>query len=159
MLVVLLFRVVGAVRFRETLLCLQQNHAFTRQQKHERKTFEQLQLRLRRTQGFAEWWKAICEAADALGFAWVSLTVRYADGSIDASVWREPETPTNDFRLVTMTMPIIDSKTQRSLEFEIAIKVNGSLESASHRAGLFGRLVDECNLIWLGPTQRTSIET
>jgi UDP-GlcNAc:undecaprenyl-phosphate GlcNAc-1-phosphate transferase len=158
-LVVLLFRVVGAVRFRETLLCLQQNHAFTRQQKHERKTFEQLQLRLRRTQGFAEWWKAICEAAEALGIAWVSLTVKDVDGSVDASVWREPETPTNDVRLVTMTMPIIDSKTQRSLEFEIAIKVNGSLESASHRAGLFGRLVDECNLIWLGPTQRTSFET
>lgn len=143
LLVILLFRVVGAVRFRETALRLQQNHAIIRQQKHERKTFEQLQLRFRRTREFPEWWQAICEAAQALDFASVSLTVKGGNGKTGRSVWRESETPTDLSPLLTMTMPSSDVETNRSLKFEIAIKVNGSLESASHRATLFNRLIDE----------------
>jgi hypothetical protein len=37
-----------------------------------------------------------------------------------------------------------------AMEFEIAILVNGSLESAGHRATLFSRLIDEHNVVSSG---------
>jgi UDP-GlcNAc:undecaprenyl-phosphate GlcNAc-1-phosphate transferase len=143
LLVILLFRGVGAVRFSEAMLRLQQNHAITRQQKHERKTFEQLQLRFRRTREFPEWWQAICEAAKALDFASVSLTVKGGNGKTGRSVWRGSEISTDPSPLMKIKMPAVDVETTGSLEFEIVVKVNGSLESASHRATLFNRLIDE----------------
>jgi len=145
-LVILLFRVVGAVRFRDTILRLQEKHAIARQQKQEKKIFEHFQLRFRRTQGFPDWWEAVCEAADSLDFTWVSLTTTMPNGNTQTTVWRENSSPAEKIRVITVTFPMTDAVTQQLSEFEIAVKVNGSLESASHRAGLFSRLLDETSL-------------
>ena len=45
---------------------------------------------------------------------------------------------------MTMSFPIGNVAGCKSVEFEIAVLVNGSLQSANHRAGLFVRLAEEC---------------
>jgi UDP-GlcNAc:undecaprenyl-phosphate GlcNAc-1-phosphate transferase len=143
LLIVLLFRVVGAIRLRETLARLQEKHAWSRQERQEQKMFEQLQLQLRQVRNAGERWRAICEAAQGLELARVSLHVTNTDGSAETTVWRRPDTAMGFTRTITMSLPITSASDARSIEFEIAVLVNGSLESASHRAGLFSRLVDE----------------
>jgi UDP-GlcNAc:undecaprenyl-phosphate GlcNAc-1-phosphate transferase len=141
-LIVLLFRVVGAVRLGETLARLQEKSAYSRQERGERKAFEYLQLRLRQARDADQWWRAICEAAQRLELAWVSLQVTDAEGNTNVSVWRQ-NAPAESSRIITMTLPVEDTRHHRVVELEIAVLVNGCLESASHRAGLFSRLVDD----------------
>jgi hypothetical protein len=64
-------------------------------------------------------------------------------GDIDISVWRRPQTPPAPARVVTMNLPISDAHDHTLMEFEVAVLINGSLESASRRAGLFSRLIEE----------------
>jgi UDP-GlcNAc:undecaprenyl-phosphate GlcNAc-1-phosphate transferase len=142
-MIVLLFRAVGAVRLRETWARLRVKSAYSRQQREEQQAFENLQLRFRQVSGPAERWQAICEAAQRLDLAWVSLRVTGTSGGIDTSVWRRPQTPPTASRVITMNLPVNDARDNAVMEFEIAILVKGSLESASHRAGLFSRLVEE----------------
>jgi hypothetical protein len=79
-----------------------------------------------------------------LELAWVSLQATSADGSTETSLWRRQETPAGFARLMTMSFPIRNVSGWKSVEFEIAVLVNGSLQSANHRAGLFARLAEEC---------------
>jgi UDP-GlcNAc:undecaprenyl-phosphate GlcNAc-1-phosphate transferase len=154
-LIVLLFRAVGAVRLRETLAGLRANSACLRRERDERRTFEFLQLRFRQAGSDRDRWQAICEAAQQLELAWVSLRTTLADGSVDTSVWRRPGTPAKSPRIITMQLPIVDSRRNRVMEFEVAILVNHSLESASHRASLFNRLIEE-HASFHGTPQRRS---
>jgi hypothetical protein len=140
---VLLFRAVGAVRLRETWAHLRAKSAHCRQEREEQEAFEHLQLRFRQVAGPQERWLAICEAAQRLDLAWVSLRVTDPGGGIDTSVWRRPETPPTPSRVVTLSLPVNDARDDSLMEFEVAVLINGSLESASHRAGLFSRLVEE----------------
>jgi hypothetical protein len=144
LLLVLLFRVVGAVKFKDTLLRLQAKHTVARREKREKQAFEYSQLRFRRVHGFPQWWQAVCEAARRLDFLWVSLTVTNPDGSEDMFVWRREDAPPKTSRVVTVSLPLKRVQ-ERTMGLEIAVAANGSLESASNRASLFSRLVDEHN--------------
>jgi UDP-GlcNAc:undecaprenyl-phosphate GlcNAc-1-phosphate transferase len=148
-LIVLLFRVVGAVRLRETLARLRAISACSRRERQERAAFEHLQLRFRQIEDSAQRWGAICEAAQRLELAWVSLRVTGRDGSSSTSIWRRSDTPPKSSRIIIMSLPVEDAWHDSLMEFEIAVLVNGSLESASHRAGLFSRLIEEPALIGL----------
>jgi UDP-GlcNAc:undecaprenyl-phosphate GlcNAc-1-phosphate transferase len=66
-----------------------------------------------------------------------------ADGRAGRRVWRRTTIPAGFNRIMTMRLPITAASGGRSVELEIAVLVNGSLESATHRAGLFIRLMDE----------------
>jgi UDP-GlcNAc:undecaprenyl-phosphate GlcNAc-1-phosphate transferase len=143
LLLLLLFRVVGEVRLRETMSRLQQKYSLSQIRKHEQQTFEQLQLQFRRVTDSCEWWQAICEAARRMEFAYLSLQTTYDDGRSETEVWRPPSVPSDMSRLVRMTIPYGDGRKDVRQEFEIAIWANGSLEAASRRATLFGRLLDE----------------
>jgi UDP-GlcNAc:undecaprenyl-phosphate GlcNAc-1-phosphate transferase len=99
------------------------------------------------------WWQVLCAAAEQLELAWVSLQATNADGNTETSIWRRPNTSDKDrmaavhfARLMTLSFPIHNVAGKRSVEFEIAVLVNGSLRSANHRAGLFVRLAEECVL-------------
>lgn len=143
LLLVVLFRVVGAVRLRGTIEKLQDKYRMAQCKKKEIKTFEHLQLRFRRIGNQNEWWGAICEAANQMDFAWLSLKTTHNDGRIETAVWRGAETNANMSRIVRMTAPLPHNGGGAQQEFEIAIWANGSLETATRRASLFGRLLDE----------------
>ncbi len=142
LLVLLLFRVVGAVRLRETVAALQSKYALARRQKREQRTFEELELRFRRAQDGREWWEAVCDAGRGLDFAWVSVMIKDKDGNLDTRVWRGGRMTPPQSRVVTMNLPVRDLSEQTTMEFEVAIAADESLESAGRRGALFSRLID-----------------
>jgi len=143
LLIVLLFRVVGAVRLDETMARLRGKYADSRRQRSERDAFEYLQLRFRQVQGVQQWWQTVCEAADRMDFAWISLKVAHMDGRVEEEIWRAAASRPDLPRIVTMTIPLDYGDSDVSRQFEVAIRMNGSIEAASRRATLFGRLLDE----------------
>jgi UDP-GlcNAc:undecaprenyl-phosphate GlcNAc-1-phosphate transferase len=143
LLIVLLFRAVGSIYVGQTLARLQAKHAHARQERRERETFERLQLRFRQVRTAHDRWQALCEAAQQLELAWICVRVTHAEGGMDTSIWRRSTIPTGFDRLMTMNLPVKNGPAGRTVEVEIAVLVDGSLESASHRAGLFSRLLDE----------------
>ena len=143
LLIMLSFRAVGVVRFREAMGRLREKYAVAQRERKEQVTFEHLQLQFRRVSGATQWWQAICEAAERMDFAWVSLKKTYEDGRIETELWRAPHLYPNASRLVRTTLPFGDGQKDVRQEFEIAIWADGSLEAVSHRTALFSRLLDE----------------
>jgi len=143
LLLILLFHVVGGVHLRVTLLALQDKYMQARREKRERRAFEDLQLRFRLAHEPVAWWQAICDAGEGLDFAWVSLTAKDTAGRLDTRVWRSTSAMPKTAHVVTMSFPVTDVNTDTLLEFEIAITIDASLESAGFRGALFSRLVDE----------------
>jgi len=151
-LILLLFRAVGAIRLRETWARLHQKYACARQARDERQTFERLQLYVRVVRTPPQRWQAVCAAAEQLELAWVSLQVLNADGGVETSIWRRPSIPAGFARTMTICFPISNTSGKTCAECEIAVLVNGSLQSANHRAGLFARLAEECVRAANGPS-------
>ena len=146
-LIVLLFHIVGGIRIRESLASLRSHCQRSRRVQQEHRTFHDLQLRFRQVNGNGAWWQAMCEAAQKMDFAWVSLKTIHTDGRIDTEIWRRPDhSPADLSRLITMTIPFCNGSPDCRHELEVAIHVNGSYESASRRGTLFGRLLDESEL-------------
>lgn len=142
-LIVCLFRLVGVVRLRQTVARLRKKYEYSSHERGEQRAFEQLQLRFRQVRDAKQWREALCEAADRMDFAWVALKVIHADGQIDEEIWRSPRTPQDLSRIITFTIPLGWDATRASRHLEIAVRINGSMEGAGHRASLFGRLIDE----------------
>ncbi len=144
LLLLLLFCVVGSVRLHETIFGLQRKYEFSSQRWQEQMNFEQAQLYFRSAHNFSQWWQAVCEAAERMDFAWVSLKTKDKDGTERTEVWRLADsTPQDKSGVVVMNVPVRNHSIAGAMEFEIAILVNGSLESAGHRATLFSRLIDD----------------
>ena len=143
LLIALLFRVVGVVYLQRTVAGLQGKYCDVQQQRQQQRTFEHLQLRFRQVRDPGQWWQAVCEAADRMDFAWISLKTTWADGRIEEEIWRAPRTPSDLSRLVMMRVPLPRAAGGPQREFEIAICADGSLEAAGRRATLFSRLLDE----------------
>ena len=147
-LMLLLFNVVGSVRLRETISGLQKKYEIANMRKQEQIKFEDAQLHFRNAHTFDQWWTAACKAAERLDFAWLSLKSEGEDGTDLTEIWRRSDSKPELSRLVIMTIPLKNNGDKSPLEFEMAISVNGSLESAGHRATLFNRLIDEYSIIY-----------
>jgi len=143
LLLLLAFHSVGSVRLRETLVGLQRKYAIARRIQREIKCFEHAQLHFHNARTFETWWSAVCEAARRMGFAWVSLKTRDNDGIRRVESWRQSDTEPDGSDVIVMNVPIRGNGKGIRMEFEIAVKVNGTIESAGHRATLFSRLIDE----------------
>ncbi len=147
LLLLLAFHVVGSVRLKDTIAALQQKYAITQQVREEIKSFDSAQLHFRNARTYDQWWAAVCEAAQRMDFAWVSLKTQDKDGTIRTEVWRTTEAQPDISKVIVTTIPLADNGSGPSQEFEIAVSINGSYESAGHRAKLFGRLIDEHEVI------------
>jgi UDP-GlcNAc:undecaprenyl-phosphate GlcNAc-1-phosphate transferase len=141
-LLLVLFRVVGAVRLGETLTRLQERYRFSRRQRVQRTAFEHVQLRIRQARNATQWWQTICEAAGRMDFAWIALTTTGGDGRVETERWQSTAAATEGPRVLLVTIPFGESREGARREFEIAICVDGSLEDACRRASLFSRLID-----------------
>lgn len=143
MFLVGVFRLVGAVRLRESLATLQRTLWIGREIRQERRHFEESQLRLREAKSFEAWWQSVCEAAEKLEFLFLSLTI--ADGG-DASrvlVWQRPPMVPTTNSLLELSFLVRSDRFGQPLCIEAQVGVNGSLEAAGRRGALFGRLMDE----------------
>ncbi len=88
LLLLLVFRVVGSVRLRETIAGLKQKYAVTRQIKEEVRSFESLQLLFRRVQTLEQWWQALCLAADKMDFMSIKLPLKNSDNTHHTLSWQ-----------------------------------------------------------------------
>jgi UDP-GlcNAc:undecaprenyl-phosphate GlcNAc-1-phosphate transferase len=145
LLLVSLFRVVGAVRLSETIARLKEKYSLACQQRDDREMFELLELQFRQTYDGNQWWTAVCEAARRMDFAWVTLKTTREGCRVEEELWRPPDRKPDLLPIVTVTIPLKnghDPGTVRQLE--VGIWVNGSLalEAAGRRMTLFGRLID-----------------
>jgi UDP-GlcNAc:undecaprenyl-phosphate/decaprenyl-phosphate GlcNAc-1-phosphate transferase len=143
LIIMCLFRLVGGVRLRETWLRLREKYDQSVHQRSERKDFEYLQLRFREVDDAGQWRNAMCEAAERMDFAWISVKTTHADGRVDEELWRVPHDEPDLSKIVTFTIPLGAEDAAASRCLEVAIRVNGTFEGAGRRASLFGRLVDE----------------
>jgi UDP-GlcNAc:undecaprenyl-phosphate GlcNAc-1-phosphate transferase len=150
-LLVHLFRTVGAVRLGDSFYVLRQNLAIARDAKDERRTFEHLQLNIRRAKSFGEWWQAICLAAEKMDFSHISLGLTKRDGTSETLVWQSNETEGEaGIKALHLSVPICDRRSESGVQLDVKVRINGSLESAGRRAALFTRLMDEYSLEYLG---------
>jgi UDP-GlcNAc:undecaprenyl-phosphate GlcNAc-1-phosphate transferase len=142
LLLLAVFRMVGAVRLRETLARLQKRYKISQQQRVQKTAFEHAQLRFQQAHDISQWWQAICDTANQMGFAWVSLTRTCRDGHAQTEFWHASETKPAVPRILRMIVPYGNAREETKQQFEIAICVDDSLEDACRRASFFSRLID-----------------
>ncbi len=147
LLLLLLFRVVSSIRLQEAIAALQKKHAIAHQIKQETECFEQVQLHFRQAKTFDQFWQAVCEAADQLGFRKLRLPVKNGNNPNHILTWQRDDKEANQSKTIEMKIPIRGSSINSQLDIEIDVAISGSLESAGHRAALFGRLIDEYEII------------
>ena len=79
----------------------------------------------------------------------IKLPLKNSDNTHHTLSWQrngnEPDNP----ETLKMKIPIRGIKTDPRLNIEVDVNVNDSLESAGHRAALFGRLIDEHDTVGL----------
>ncbi|UCG57944.1 MAG: undecaprenyl/decaprenyl-phosphate alpha-N-acetylglucosaminyl 1-phosphate transferase [Phycisphaerales bacterium] len=139
----ILFRVVGAIRLGEAIVALRRRLDLRHQTHEEIDGFCSLQLQFDHARSPRAWWQALCSTADQLDFAWVSMTTTDREGNAETSVWRRPGAPSTSARVTIIRVPVQDLARTASIEVEAAVLTNGSIEGATRRASLFGRLMDE----------------
>ncbi len=146
LLLVLVFRIVGSVRLRETIAGLREKYAVTRQMNEEIRCFEVAQLHFRRAATFDDWWQALCLAADKMDFMSIKLPLTGSDKTPRVLTWQRDGNEADLPETVKMKIPIREIKAGPGCSLEVDVNVNGSLESVGRRTALFSRLLDEHNI-------------
>jgi UDP-N-acetylmuramyl pentapeptide phosphotransferase/UDP-N-acetylglucosamine-1-phosphate transferase len=152
-LLVTVFRSVGAVRFREAVSILRKNLHLSQTVRETRRSFEHAQLQMREARTIEEWWAAICSAGEKMDFVWLSLTQKSPGDLTNTFVWRNSNKELFQMPIVTMATPVHHFGSGTSVQVDVAVSVNGSLESAGQRMSLFGRLIDEHNVAGPWPAE------
>ncbi len=146
LLLALIFRFVGSVRLRESVLGLKKNFSVNKQRRQERLSFEQKQLMLREARSFQDWWRAVCTTVEEMDFTRMSMSVRNRDGTTRQLEWLCTEEPSGHQTVIRMTVPVHDRRAGERLPIDVDVSVNGSLEAAGRRVALFSRLLEEHSL-------------
>jgi hypothetical protein len=146
MLLILVFRLAGAVSLRQTLQGLKQKYASSHQRRQEVESYERVELHFRQAKTFETWWHAVCFAAEQMDFARVKLPLTNRDGSIRNLTWQRANASIDPAKLVQVTVPIRDRREGPSLQLNVGITTNNSLESAGHRTALLTRLMGRYDL-------------
>jgi UDP-GlcNAc:undecaprenyl-phosphate GlcNAc-1-phosphate transferase len=145
-LLILLFRIVGAVRFRDSITAIQRNICIARQTRHDRSIFERSVLRMREAKTFDGWWQAVCLAAEEMDFASLNLQADCRDGTIRDLSYRRQERELNSYEMINLVLPISHRRAGPPLRMEVAVHIDGSLEAAGRRVAFFSRLIEEHSL-------------
>ena len=141
--VVLVFRRVGAVRFREMLAGLRKKAHLNSQMQHERRHYERVELHFQKADTVEQWWKAICLAAETLGFR--GLYFSYINPNQTAShwVWHNPDPQVSRKGMISMAVPVYDPKTKTQHRLRVDVQPGDSFERAGRTLTLFARLIDK----------------
>ena len=149
LLLILVFRVVGSVRLKETIIGLQRKHTISQQIQDEIRDFEDAELHFRRVKTFNQWWKVVSTTADNMGFLSVSLPLINRDGNAHTLTWWQDDQDTNSDDVLKVSVPVRDRRAGPSLNLRIEVCRRSSLESAGRRVALFTRLMEEYDIVSL----------
>lgn len=144
-LLLLIFRLVGAVRPDEILTSIRKHSNLLQKQNLERKSFEESQLYFRKARTFDDWWAAVCTAAEKFQFADLILSMSNRDGSPHTLQWIFPGSLKDQY-IVEVKASIPDRRNGSSLSLVVRILQNGSLESIGRRVTFLLRLIEENGL-------------
>jgi len=147
LVLILVFRLLGAVRFRETVVRLKRKQAVSRQVKQEVESFEKIELYFQQAKTFEQWWKTVCHAADDMNFVKSSLLLNNRDGSTQILAWEKNDKHKIKHDIVEVNVPVRDRRKGLGLKLKVNVCVNGSVESVGRRIALFGRLLEEYGLV------------
>jgi len=136
-----IFRVAGAIRLKESLEALTTNLRISRQNKLDRRRFEEAQLRMMQAKGFYGWWRTLCMLAGNLGVKQVSLLVLSSRGDERLLTWHNPV----PCRAGTMRV-ILPRSEAAWLELQAEVSLDPCLEIAGQRVALFNRLLEDFSL-------------
>jgi len=149
-LLLTVFRSVGAVRLKETLDGIRHRTALNTKQRIERKAFEEAQLRFRNARTFDQWWECMCKAGEALDCSRICLEMATRDNGRRSFVWQKDQNGQSDplaaAEVLRLRVPIKDRRAGQTQQIEIDVMAADSMESAGHRATLFARLTEENGL-------------
>ncbi|MCF8070454.1 MAG: undecaprenyl/decaprenyl-phosphate alpha-N-acetylglucosaminyl 1-phosphate transferase, partial [Desulfobacterales bacterium] len=168
LLLVLMFRIVGSVRLRETMAGLRTKRAISGRARQEIKNFEEAQLHFRNAKNFDDWWASVCLAAEKLDFTSVTLPITNRDGTYRFLQWEAPAVSSNNLTLNHLTLnteikidslihlvvPVKDRRGQTPLRLQIETCSFQSVEAAGRRVALFSRLLEEHALMTLDPEDK-----
>ena len=138
------YRSVGSRPLRRLMDNIQQRLELVRQQRADQRKFEHAQLHFRDAKNLNQWWDCVCKAAKVFDFARISLELAsHQDNSKNLTWQKDQDTDNTLENLLEMRIPIRHQDAGPSLQMEIHINPNGSLENTGHRITLFTRLADE----------------
>lgn len=146
-IIILVFRIAGAVRLRETIKGLQKRYAIKRQMRAETRHFNEVMLYFDKARTFDQWWQAVCKGAEYLNFVWLSIGYTNTDGIVNTSIWRRRDSEIDLSNVAILTIPFFSQERSETIEIELAIAVDSSLESIGRRAALFSRFIEEYNIV------------
>lgn len=150
LLLILVFRVAGSVRLKETITGLQRKYMINHQMQNEIRNFEDVELHFRRVKTINQWWQAISTAAERMGFLSVSLPLTNRDGSTHTLTWLQNNQDTNSDDVLRVSVPVRDRRRSGpKLNLKIEVCSKGSLESAGRKVALFTRLMEEHDIVSL----------
>lgn len=157
LLLILVFRVVGSVRLKETILGLQRKHAISQQVQDEIRNFEDAELHFRRVKTFNGWWKAVSTTAKKMGFLSVSLPLTNRDGSAHTLTWWQDSQGTVSDDVLKVSVPVQDRRDGSSLNLRIEVCRRDSLESAGRKVALFTRLMEDHDIVSLPRDEKETL--
>lgn len=143
---ILMFRLTGAIKFRQTLEGFRRRYTNSCQRRREIENYEQVELHFQQAKTFTSWWHAMCFAAERMEFSRVRLPITNRDGSRRNLIWEKETTGFDSENLVEVTVPVRDRRAGSALELNVGINAGGSLESAGHRTELLTRLIERYGL-------------
>jgi UDP-GlcNAc:undecaprenyl-phosphate GlcNAc-1-phosphate transferase len=148
LLMLLVFRAVGAVSLVDTLQGLRGRSEILRLQKAERKVFEDAQLEFRNAQDYEQWWHCMCMAAKAMDVASVSLELSKGNNEPHVLMWNNSKCPGRGTKNSTLRIdiPLPDCRQESNSNFRVEIPVHRSLEEAGRKVALLTRLTEEHGL-------------
>lgn len=150
LLLMLAFRIIGALRFRPTWSAFVKKQVQDRAQREVFRSFEDLQLHFREVRDFDSWWQLIERTAREMAFERVVLRTRDREGGWSERSWdASPEHGTGEEavdQLVQATLPVPQRRPGSECSLRVEARVGASLENVSQRLLLFSRLIDECSV-------------
>ena len=114
---------------------------------------EQWLPHFREARTFDSWWNVMCDVADGMGFAQLSLPVTNRNGSVRKLLWRRNGDPHGHRQMVRSVTLVRHSRPGPPLEIEVYVPVSESLESAGRQVARFGEMIEQHSLADL-PSRR-----
>ena len=136
------FRVVGAVRLGQTLEGVKRKRSISRAVHEELGYFEEAELMLRESTSMEDWWQSLCNVASVFGFSRLSLSTFNPSGTDTRLLWSPTEKSAKEGRCTCISLSIPRHKKAAGFSLEASIHAVGSTESAGRKMVLFIRLVE-----------------
>jgi UDP-N-acetylmuramyl pentapeptide phosphotransferase/UDP-N-acetylglucosamine-1-phosphate transferase len=139
---VVFFRLSGAARLKESYRSFRKAAAHARDAARSRELYDEFVLHFRECRTFSDWWDAVCDAAQRLGFDHVAVTLRHRDGARSSLTWQTPDVGQGLQPSISATIPVPDRRASPQLRLHVHARVMESRESVLRRIQMFGRLMD-----------------